>query len=385
MPRWIWTRVLPALVSIVTVAAAYPVVRGRTVPALPQMEAAKQAVDAARHAGAATWAPDELEAAESAYRAARAEHRKQQVRFVSFRDFRAVKDSLVSAERLGREAAERARTRRQDTEGDAATAYHEAEQAVAEAQSFADAMPLGKAARSAYQKARLALDEARSHRARKDTRAALAAARRAKSFARDATQSAASTVSRYRDPESVRQWRQWIQETVEWSRANGTTAIVVDKDGHSLSLYERGRLMKTYATELGENWTADKRRSGDSATPEGRYRIAEKKGRGASTYYKALLIDYPNAEDRAAFARAKARGEIPASATPGGLIEIHGEGGRGRDWTRGCVALPNSDMDEVFAKVAVGTRVTIVGSDGPGGTLASLVERHGASKPSGSR
>ena len=380
MSRRIWTRVLPVLFLLVTVAAAYPVVRGRTAPALPQLEAAKQALDGARRAGAATWAPDELKAAEVSYRAASAEHRKQQVRFLSLRDYRAARDSLASAERLGLAAAEAARTRKKGAEGDATTALRDATRAVAEAKSFADAMPLGKSARAAYQKARLALEEARLHLARKDTRAALAAARRAGTLARDATRSAAVAVSRYRDPDSLRQWRSWIHETVEWSRANGTTAIVVDKDAHTLALYERGRLTKTYAAELGENWTADKRRSGDSATPEGRYKVSEKKGRGASVYYKALLIDYPNAEDRAAFARAKARGEIPGNATPGGLIEIHGEGGRGRDWTRGCVALPNAEMDEVFAKASVGTRVTIVGSDGAGGTLAALVERHDEGK-----
>jgi lipoprotein-anchoring transpeptidase ErfK/SrfK len=56
------------------------------------------------------------------------------------------------------------------------------------------------------------------------------------------------------------------------------------------------------------------------------------------------------------------RGELHLRARIGGLIEIHGEGGQGRDWTNGCVALSNRDMDEVFALARVGTRVTIVGT-----------------------
>lgn len=374
-----WTRALPGLASVVLVAAAYPVVRGRTDPAGVELTDAKQALDAARRADAATWAPDALEAAESAFRRASAEHRRQEVRFLSLRDFRAVRESLDVAEKLSREAAAAAKEAKEDMAAIAAKAVKDAETAMEGAQAFADAMPLGKTERAAYGKAQRALTEARSHRKRHDHAAAIAAAQRAIALADDVTHRAASVASRYRDPDSLKMWKSWIAETIEWSRKNQETAIVVDKDGHTLSVYDDGKLVKTYTAELSENWTADKRRSGDWATPEGRYRVTVRKDKGQSIYHKALLIDYPNAEDRAAFAKAKQRGEIPKNATPGGLIEIHGHGGRGRDWTQGCVALSNDDMDEVFARSKVGTRVTIVGSDGNGGTLSSLVDRHRAS------
>jgi murein L,D-transpeptidase YafK len=121
---------------------------------------------------------------------------------------------------------------------------------------------------------------------------------------------------------------------------------------------------------MGFNWIADKSRADDGATPEGRYRVV--KANKLSLYHKALLLDYPNATDRAEFAMARRRGEMPLTAGIGGLIEIHGEGGRGRDWTRGCVAVTNADMDELFARVPIGTPVTIVGSDdyGPIADLA---------------
>jgi hypothetical protein len=65
------------------------------------------------------------------------------------------------------------------------------------------------------------------------------------------------------------------------------------------------------------------------------------------------------------------------------LIEIHGEGGRGKDWTQGCVALTNSDIDDLFGRVAIGTPVTIVGGDGNGGTFTRLVDMHRNSSSAG--
>jgi hypothetical protein len=377
VPRRALIRLLPLLALAATMAAAYPVVRGRTAAAFPQLSRTKQALEEARRADAAAFAPQELAAAEAAFRAASAEHRRQEVRFVSFRDFRAVRGSLAAAERLCRDAADAARRARRGVEEEAGDALAAADRAVAAARDFADAMPLGTSTRAAYRKACLALDEARIHARRHDFGAALASARRAESLATSVARRAASVASRYRDPAMLRQWRRWIDETVAWSRRNGEPALIVDKDGHHVTLYERGKRVRTFDAELGTNWTADKSRSGDAATPEGRYKVAEKKGRGQSIYHKALLLDYPNAEDRAAFKHAQRRGDIPRGATPGGLIEIHGEGGKGRDWTRGCVALTNRDMDAVFARVKVGTPVTIVGSDGDGGALGALAARHG--------
>ncbi len=74
------------------------------------------------------------------------------------------------------------------------------------------------------------------------------------------------------------------------------------------------------------------------------------------------MLDYPNAEDRTRFRRLKRAGQMPRDQEIGSLIEIHGQGGRSRDWTKGCVALENADMDELAPRVHVGTAVTIVGT-----------------------
>jgi len=97
----------------------------------------------------------------------------------------------------------------------------------------------------------------------------------------------------------------------------------------------------------------------------------------------ALLLDYPNAEDRRRFDEARRAGRVARNASLGGLIEIHGEGGRGRDWTKGCVALSNVEIQDLYSRVAVGTPVTIVGGDGNGGTFTKLVDLHRANADPG--
>jgi murein L,D-transpeptidase YafK len=92
------------------------------------------------------------------------------------------------------------------------------------------------------------------------------------------------------------------------------------------------------------------------------YKITQKFDGSKTKYYKALLLDYPNEEDKEKFRYEIQHGSLPASAKIGGLIEIHGNGGKGIDWTEGCIALTDREMDVVFKLVKVGTPVTIIGS-----------------------
>lgn len=106
----------------------------------------------------------------------------------------------------------------------------------------------------------------------------------------------------------------------------------------------------------------DKMYSGDKATPEGVYKVTDKKNRSRTKYYKALLINYPNGEDQKRYDRMVKSGEISRRTGIGGLIEIHGDGGKGVNWTDGCIALENKEMDVVFSNCSVNTTVIIVGS-----------------------
>lgn len=168
--------------------------------------------------------------------------------------------------------------------------------------------------------------------------------------------------ARFSDPHLLRQWREWAEMTIRESRETGEHVIIIDKLRRRLTLYWRGNLVLSVPAELGANGLRRKEHAGDSATPEGMYRIVQVKPERATKFYKALLINYPNDEDRVRFARGKRVGTIPYRAGIGSLIEIHGEGGQGKDWTDGCVALTNADMDRLFSHVRVGTAVTIVGT-----------------------
>ncbi|MBI5867933.1 MAG: L,D-transpeptidase [candidate division Zixibacteria bacterium] len=153
-------------------------------------------------------------------------------------------------------------------------------------------------------------------------------------------------------------WKQWIQETVEWTKTGGN-ALVVLKAEHRAYLVKKGRILDMFPVELGYRSARGKLHSGDAATPEGQYRVTKKRETG-SKYYKALMLDYPNAEDKVRYDKARRNGELPKWVRIGGDIEVHGEGGRGTDWTKGCVALANNDMDRVMSYMDVGDRVTIV-------------------------
>ncbi len=147
--------------------------------------------------------------------------------------------------------------------------------------------------------------------------------------------------------QKIKVWRKWVDQTIEESRRDGKTAIIVDKSKHKLYLIKSGKVVHVYSCELGYNSARQKFFSGDGATPEGRYRVTKARQNG-SKFYKALLVDYPNQTDKNRFAENKRKGVISDNARIGGLIEIHGWGGQNKDWTDGCVALTNQEMDQLM-------------------------------------
>lgn len=147
--------------------------------------------------------------------------------------------------------------------------------------------------------------------------------------------------------------------------------IVVYKRERKLELYSDQMSLRTYRVGLGFNPVPDKKQEGDGATPEGDFYVYVKNSKSA--YSLSLGISYPNAEDAErglreglisqtqhdAIIEAILRKTAPPQYTKlGGLIYIHGHGATS-DWTRGCVALENPDIKELFDAVAVGTSVTI--------------------------
>lgn len=140
--------------------------------------------------------------------------------------------------------------------------------------------------------------------------------------------------------------------------------VVIVKNTHTLTLLSHGKVLKTYKVSLGRGGSAPKSRAGDRETPEGEYVIDSKNPH--SRFHRALHISYPNARDRE---RAGEQG-----VSPGGLVEIHGieekwawlgSLHRRVDWTAGCIAVTNPEIEEIYGLVPVGTRVEILADDKP--------------------
>lgn len=135
------------------------------------------------------------------------------------------------------------------------------------------------------------------------------------------------------------------------------TRVLVVKSTHTMTLFSGSKILKSYKIALGRE-SGPKRCAGDHKVPEGKYVIASRNPH--SRFHLALRISYPNAEDRE---RAKRLG-----CRAGGDIEIHGvESGyawlvglqRLADWTDGCVAVTDSEIEEIYRMVPVGTPVEI--------------------------
>lgn len=131
--------------------------------------------------------------------------------------------------------------------------------------------------------------------------------------------------------------------------------VVIEKSARTLTLYMHGRELGAYRVALGKAPVGTKECQGDNRTPEGFYTVAGRKA--DSDFHRALRLSYPSAHD---IARARALG-----CDPGGDIMIHGlktdvgpEHLRS-DWTRGCVAVTNQEIEEIWARVPDGARVEI--------------------------
>lgn len=225
--------------------------------------------------------------------------------------------------------------------------------------SFAQ-MPIDESSRSKLTIGELLIFEGKYILERQDYQKAVDKFRLAEAFIGQSGKAVTEMLNDYF--RNISTWRRWAEETISQSKEQEEVAIIVDKIDHACYIYDSGKLVQKYAIELGKNWIGHKRQRGDDATPEGRYLIQKKIQNGQSKYYKALVINYPNETDIQKFNEAKQRGELPKNAQIGGLIEIHGEGGKGINWTQGCVAMKNEDLDKIFNKVKIGTPVTIVGS-----------------------
>jgi murein L,D-transpeptidase YafK len=134
--------------------------------------------------------------------------------------------------------------------------------------------------------------------------------------------------------------------------------VIVRKKDHTLDLMSQGRVLKTYKIALGRDPSGPKTRQGDHKTPEGMYSLDRRNPN--SRFHRSIHISYPEDRDRAEAAKV--------GVDPGGDIMIHGlPNGMGwlgswhrkMDWTDGCIAVTNDEMDEIWRTVPDGTPIEI--------------------------
>jgi murein L,D-transpeptidase YafK len=138
----------------------------------------------------------------------------------------------------------------------------------------------------------------------------------------------------------------------------GIDLVKVDKSENKMYLTEGGNIIKEYHVAFGANPKGHKQQEGDEKTPEGEYTLDYIKEN--SSFYRAMHISYPNKKDKA---NAEKLG-----VSPGGFIMIHGQRNwlgwlapisQLFNWTNGCIAITNSEMDEFLELVKVGTTIQI--------------------------
>lgn len=134
--------------------------------------------------------------------------------------------------------------------------------------------------------------------------------------------------------------------------------VLVIKHERILRLLNHGKVVKTYKVALGSEPVGPKRQQGDHRTPEGNYVLDSRNAH--SQFYKSIHISYPNSEDktRATAAHVSPGGDVYVHGLPNGYGAV-GAAHRLRDWTDGCIAVTDSEIDEIWDLVKNGTPIEI--------------------------
>lgn len=134
--------------------------------------------------------------------------------------------------------------------------------------------------------------------------------------------------------------------------------VLVLKKERTLQLVSHGKVIHSYRIALGGNPVGPKTMQGDHKTPEGDYVLDRRNAH--SRFYKAIHISYPNAQDRASASKkgVSAGGDVFIHGLPNGYAWI-GTSHRLKDWTDGCIAVTDEEMDQIWQSVADGTPIAI--------------------------
>ena len=329
------------------------------VPPTSEMKVAMEALSSAQKANAQVYARDAFKQAQMAYNSAMKSWSAENNRFFLFRNYDQVNNWITVTIDKAEEAQKLSGKRTKSTSNRVKEGLILLEKKADIFRNYYKKMPLPASISKSYNKGILKLSEARHAWENQHFAEAEKHYSEAWELINTSEKRTEALVRNWFSSQAY--WQQLAKQAVQMS-ANNKKIILIDKFAHTCCVYQNKKRIRTYTVELGPNWMGDKIRKGDKATPEGIYRITEKKKGSETKFNKALLINYPNDEVRLRFEAAKSKDILPAKTDIGGLIEIHGSGGKGIDWTDGCVALEDNNMDALYKLVPVNTPVIIVGS-----------------------
>ena len=327
-------------------------------PVPPEAKKAEQQEQGLWREGASLYAKDDFDRYREIHKEVKRKLSEESSKFDWFRNYKEITAAFNSVLKSGEELQDKVRNLKEIRSEAIAAQLNNFERRIIGLQRLTLHMNEGKPIRLILTKAELVLREAILLYQRGTLDKAEEKLKSLSVYVKDVEAMILLVLDRYTDPAQITKWRNWAEDTIRESRNMGIVVVVVSKIDQKLSLYKAGKLLSSNEIGLGHNGFDDKLHAADRATPEGRYRIINKMP--SSRYYKALLIDYPNEEDKGKFSMAKMNGHIPPEVGMGDLIEIHG-GGK-HSVTYGCISLDNKDMDVLYRLVEVGTPVTIVGA-----------------------
>jgi len=329
-------------------------------PPIEEIETARILLSEATRQRAKEFAPQEFSMAKEGYEKAMALWGEENEKFILFRRFDSLKTSASESAKYSRQAIESAKKRVNSSKVGLGIRIEALKKKGEEFNMYFANFPMSSSDRNELVRCRLLMNEMERAYHAEDYIGCKLKLEQAENITDRLYLKYMNQLEEYFA--NYQDWSEMIKQAMDHSRKNGSVFLVVDKMARSCLLYKGADLKGEYPVELGPNWIGDKMQQGDRRTPEGRYKVVKKLSNGSTTFYKALLLDYPNEQDKQRFRENVRTGRIDPDAGIGSLIEIHGGGGRGVDWTNGCVALKNSDMDIVYRSCSIGTPVIIVGS-----------------------
>ena len=332
------------------------------VPEPPQQEVeeARVAIATARDHEAQVYSPRLFREAQNSYDSAMASWKRENNRFILLRDYEGVRALAITATEKADEATRNTITRSSSLKANLASEISRLRKEMSSFEKFFLSLPLPQEIKRNHAKGKLLIREAEIDLEKENYIAGQIKIAEASDYISGTYDAARKKLENYY--RKYPDWQEWAIATLKESSRSGSYAIIIEKIPGICHLYQGGKEKYAFEAEFGSNWLGDKMSSGDMATPEGRYTVTRKLSGRATKYHKALMINYPDRTDIQEFNERIRSGQLPTDARIGDMIEIHGDGGKGSNWTQGCVALKNEDMDLLYKYASAGTPVTIIGS-----------------------